>query len=181
MKPLFRLRLPATQINDWAGRYDYDDKPLAPLVQAVNQRGFLTQKEFLTVCRWKTPRSQPRCQKNSPEFICGVTKFRQDGGLFIQILRRPAPTGQVAGQVTGQVAITILAHCRQPRIAKEIQSLVDIRHRETSLHDHLNPPLKKRWLRRSIPSKPTSRLQRYLTTAEGNKWLRKVAATGQQL
>jgi len=137
-------------------------------------------------------------------------QFRQDGGQFIQTLRRPAPTGQVAAQVigqvpvpatgqvagqptgqvagqptgqvagqpTGQVAITILAHCRQPRTAKEIQSLVGIRHRETFLHNYLNPLLKKRWLRRTIPGKPTSRLQRYLTTAQGNKRLRRNAAAG---
>lgn len=113
-------------------------------------------------------------------------QFRQDGGQFIQTLSRPVPaaaqvtaqmpgpvTGQVAGQVTGQVAISILAHCREPRTAKEIQSIVGIRHRETFLQNYLNPLLKKRWLRRTIPGKPTSRLQRYLTTAEGSKWLRK--------
>ena len=39
-------------------------------------------------------------------------QFRQDGGQFIQTLRRPAKTGQVTGQVTVQVAVNILAHCR---------------------------------------------------------------------
>ena len=29
---------------------------------------------FLVVCRWKSPRSQPRCRTNSPEFICEVTR-----------------------------------------------------------------------------------------------------------
>lgn len=125
-------------------------------------------------------------------------QFRQDGGQFIQTLRRPRgattgqvtaqvtgqvpvpAAGQVAGQVTGQVAAHVLAQCQEPRTAKEIQSLIGIRHRETFLDNYLNPLLKNGWLRRTIPGKPTSRLQRYQTTAEGTKWLRHNATAAHQ-
>ena len=116
-------------------------------------------------------------------------RFRQDGGQFVQTLRRPKlartgqvtgqlagqvsppTTGQVAGQVTGQVAANVLSYCQEPRTAKEIQSLVSIRHRETFLENYLNPLLKKGWLKRTVPGKPTSRLQRYRTTGQGIKCL----------
>ena len=78
MKTAFRLRFPISQIEYWAKHYDYqavdDEKKFLPIARAVKRRGYLTKKEFLTVCRWKTPRSQPRCRKNSPDFIRDVTK-----------------------------------------------------------------------------------------------------------
>jgi ATP-dependent DNA helicase RecG len=122
-------------------------------------------------------------------------QFRQEGGQFIQILRRPRPaatgqvtgqvpppgsgqlTVQVAGQVTAQVAAAVLSYCQEPRTAKEIQLLIGLRHRETFLANYLNPLLKKAWLKRTVPGRPTSRLQRYRTTGQGMKWLLASAAS----
>jgi hypothetical protein len=74
----FRLRFPISKIEYWAKHYDYeandDEKKIVPIARAVKRRGYLTKKEFLIVCRWKTPRSRPRCRKNSPDFIRDVTK-----------------------------------------------------------------------------------------------------------
>jgi len=69
-----QLRFPVQQVGYWADRYDYDDSLIASMVPAVKRRGFLTKQEFLTVCRWKTPRSQPRCRTNPPDLIREVTK-----------------------------------------------------------------------------------------------------------
>jgi hypothetical protein len=72
----FRLRFPISELSSWAEHYDYEDddqKEILPFVPAVKRRGYLTKKEFLTVCRWKSRRSQSRCRKNSPEFIRAVT------------------------------------------------------------------------------------------------------------
>lgn len=74
MKTRFQLRFPVRDIASWAKRFEDDEKAILPIVPAVRRRGFLTKKEFLVVCRWKSPRSQPRCRTNSPEFICEVTK-----------------------------------------------------------------------------------------------------------
>jgi hypothetical protein len=70
----FELRFPIRDIGHWAGRYEYDETPILPIVSDVKERGFLTKKDFLTACRWKTARSQSRCRENSSEFICEVTK-----------------------------------------------------------------------------------------------------------
>jgi len=35
----------------------------------VRRRGYLTKREFLTICRWKSPRSIRHCEKNSPARI----------------------------------------------------------------------------------------------------------------
>jgi hypothetical protein len=42
---------------------------------AAKERGHLTRDEFLTLCRWKTPRSGPRCAKNSEGLIREATRF----------------------------------------------------------------------------------------------------------
>lgn len=69
----FQLRFPTRDISYWAERYEYDETPILPIVSEVKRRGFLTKKDFLTACRWKTARSQSRCRENSSEFICAVT------------------------------------------------------------------------------------------------------------
>ena len=69
----FQVRFPTNEIRQWADRYEEDDDAILKLVPVVRERGFLTKDEFLTVCRWKTARSQSRCRKNSEEFIREVT------------------------------------------------------------------------------------------------------------
>jgi Ku70/Ku80 beta-barrel domain len=44
---------------------------LSLLVQA---RGYFTKNEFLALCRWKTPRTQPRCAENEEAFVNEVTR-----------------------------------------------------------------------------------------------------------
>ena len=57
-----------------------------------------------------------------------------------------------------------------PRKASEIQGLVGIKHRQTFRENYLSALIAKGWLERTIFDKPKSRLQRYRTTEEGNKW-----------
>lgn len=74
--PRFRLRFPEHQIPYWAGRYAYPgeadiEERVAP---AARSRGHLTREEFLALCRWKTPRSQPRCSRNTEAAVEEVTR-----------------------------------------------------------------------------------------------------------
>jgi hypothetical protein len=50
-----------------------DDMPetrqLIEDLRVVRQRGHLTRSQFLTICRWKSPRSIRHCMKNSPHRI----------------------------------------------------------------------------------------------------------------
>ena len=71
----FQLRFLPKDIQYWADRYDYGDDAIEDIAPGVRRRKFLTKKEFLAVCRWKSPRSQPRCQTNSPGFVREVTRI----------------------------------------------------------------------------------------------------------
>lgn len=63
----FRLRFDAAEIPHWAKGYSYpgEDKIEMVLAPKARRRGHLTRREFLTLCEWKTPRSKPKCAKNS--------------------------------------------------------------------------------------------------------------------
>ena len=71
----FALRFPAAKIGDWASKYDVAvdalvEKEVGPAAKA---RGYLKGDEFLALARWKTPRSQPRCEKNDAAYVEEVT------------------------------------------------------------------------------------------------------------
>ena len=88
----------------------------------------------------------------------------------------PGKTGQVTGQVAGQVAPWIrdvLAACSaSPQPAKVLQAITGIKHRETFQRNYLDHLLTEGWLERTIPDKPTSRLQQYRLTEKGQATLR---------
>jgi len=56
-----------------ANELTLDDMPetrqLIQDLRVVRQRGHLTRSEFLTICRWKSPRSIRHCMKNSAHRI----------------------------------------------------------------------------------------------------------------
>ncbi|MBN2577283.1 MAG: DUF4062 domain-containing protein [Deltaproteobacteria bacterium] len=96
---------------------------------------------------------------------------------------RPPAAGQVAGQVTGQVTgqvagqveawiARVLATCvREPQSRQALQDSAGIRHRETFQRNYLDLLLARGLIERTIPGKPTSRLQRYRITRKGRAWL----------
>jgi hypothetical protein len=74
--PTFALRFPPGRLRDYFGRYSADgDRRVMPIADAVRKRGHFTRDEFLSVCHWKSPRSQPRCQRNEGEFVREVTSI----------------------------------------------------------------------------------------------------------
>ena len=69
--------MPEDELSLWAGRYSYPgeaeiEKRAAPTARA---RGYLLRDEFLELCRWKTPRSQPRCAENGEDYVCEVSRI----------------------------------------------------------------------------------------------------------
>jgi hypothetical protein len=74
---LFKLRFPGSQILRWAELYSYpgEGKIVDDLSPRVRTRGYLTRAEFLDLCRWKTPRSQPRCATNSSAQVREATQI----------------------------------------------------------------------------------------------------------
>ena len=82
----------------------------------------------------------------------------------------PQVTGQVTVQVTGQVtaqvqrllAVMVAAHSRS-----ELQVLLGLKHRDSFIAIYLEPALAAGWVEMTVPTKPTSRLQRYRLTPRG--------------
>lgn len=86
------------------------------------------------------------------------------GGFMVTVYKKIT-------QVTGQVTLRILSFCQQPQKASAIQSLLNLKHRETFFNNYLKPLLSKGLLSLTIPEKPKSRLQRYRTTDKGKELL----------
>jgi hypothetical protein len=88
----FRLRLPENELATWAKRYSYPgDAEIEARVKPARARGHLLRDEFLALCRWKTPRSQPRCRRNRDDDIRDVTRIAlstTDEELKIRVLLR---------------------------------------------------------------------------------------------
>jgi hypothetical protein len=64
---VFKLRFPPSEIPRWAKSYSYagENRLVDELSPRVRARGYLKRAEFLELCRWKSPRSQPRCARNT--------------------------------------------------------------------------------------------------------------------
>ena len=78
----FTLRFSERDIAKWSARYDYPPDSVIEneIVPRVRKSGCLTKPDFLTICRWKTPRSQSRCAGNSAEFIESVSRVALSTG-----------------------------------------------------------------------------------------------------
>jgi hypothetical protein len=75
---VFRLRFPPSEIPRWAKTYASspgEDRIVDQLSPRARARGYLTRAEFLELCRWKTPRSQPRCATNTAAQIREATEI----------------------------------------------------------------------------------------------------------
>jgi len=87
--------------------------------------------------------------------------------------------GQTGGQTSGQTALTdqatmhatmqaekVLQFCIEPRSRNEIQSFLDLKNRDYFRKEILNPLIKEGKLALTIPDKPKSPKQRYITRNE---------------
>src|SRR5437667_9468045 len=73
--PTLRLRMPESDLTRWAEGYAYPgDGDVEKRGAAACARGYLRRDEFLELCRWKTPRSQPRCATNGEDYVRDVTR-----------------------------------------------------------------------------------------------------------
>ena len=70
-------------------------------------------------------------------------------------------------QVTAQVKMVLTAALHGPKTREELQEALGVVHREHFRNAYLEPLLNNGYLERTIPGKPTSRLQKYRLTAKG--------------
>ena len=71
------------------------------------------------------------------------------------------------GDLTAQVTAQVVWHCRVPRTAREIMTLLGLKHRKTFRTNYLQPLLDAEWLEMTIPDKPRSGKQQYRLTDKG--------------
>ena len=92
-----------------------------------------------------------------PEFLLS------DG--FTVIIRRK--TVQVTDQVDPWIMRVLAACQKQPLKSIDLQQVAGIKHRVTFQQNYLDRLLEENWLERTIPDKPSSRLQKYRITTKG--------------
>jgi predicted HTH transcriptional regulator len=80
------------------------------------------------------------------------------------------PTTQVTTQVAEQVA-RVLRAAAEPAPREQLQEAMGLQNREHFRQKYLEPLVTKGWLERTVPDKPTSRLQKYRLTDKGRAWL----------
>ena len=81
------------------------------------------------------------------------------------------PVAQVTAQVTAQVEKLLGAVMNSALSRKELQSVTGIKHREHLRKAYIDLLITSGWIERTIPDKPTSRLQKYWITEKGRTWL----------
>jgi hypothetical protein len=69
----FRLRFERSQIDHWAKGYLYQGEENVEQKSNAKKLGYLSKKDFLALCEWKTLRSRRFCKTNGEEFIRSVT------------------------------------------------------------------------------------------------------------
>jgi hypothetical protein len=74
----FNLRFAEKDVGKWFEQYP--PAALNPVIEKqivprVRKEGFVVRKDFMTLCRWKTNRTQSRCAQNSSEFIKSVSQI----------------------------------------------------------------------------------------------------------
>ncbi len=80
------------------------------------------------------------------------------------------PTTQVTTQVAEQVAKALRAAV-EPAPREQLQEAMGLQNREHFRQTYVEPLVTGGWLERTVPDKPTSRLQKYRLTEKGRAWL----------
>ena len=101
-------------------------------------------------------------------------EYEETGGNFVVIFKRKYEpvTEQVTKQVPSKyqastMQVKILNFCKEPRSRDEIQKCVNLKHREYFRSGILNPLIKAGSIAMTVPDKPKSSKQKYITTKKG--------------
>ena len=73
----FKLKIPKNQIKAYASRYSYnnEDKMFDEIAPKIQKQKYLTKKDLMSICRWKSPRIVPRANENESKFVKEVTSI----------------------------------------------------------------------------------------------------------
>ena len=82
----------------------------------------------------------------------------------------------------GSGILDMISRCRQaatePSSRESLQDALGMKDREHFRKTYLDPLVSAGWLERTIPDKPTSRLQKYRLTDKDRAWLAKKKSNG---
>lgn len=112
----------------------------------------------------------PESTKPSTTQVTTQDKQREDNVLGDLAAQLGLPATQVTTQVAEQVA-KLLRAADVPARREELQEAIGLQNREHFRQTYLEPMVSGGWLERTVPDKPTSRLQQYRLTARGRAWL----------
>ncbi|HEY8749635.1 MAG TPA: hypothetical protein VIM11_16750 [Tepidisphaeraceae bacterium] len=77
MDNMFRMRFQIINVDHWASRYNADDPREVHLEGSIaasaKKLGYLTKHDLFEICRWKSPRTSGRCDRNDEDFVRAVT------------------------------------------------------------------------------------------------------------
>ncbi|MBW1799024.1 MAG: hypothetical protein JRJ21_11675 [Deltaproteobacteria bacterium] len=95
--------------------------------------------------------------------------------FFIATLTRPESTQkEVTDQVTMEVTMEVarlLPFCLQPVNRRILQEKFGLSNADHFRKAYILPAIKGGWIEMTISDKPKSRLQKYILTGKGRKWL----------
>jgi len=97
-------------------------------------------------------------------------KLEEIGDYFKAVLTCPVVIGQEPDKSPDKSMM--LYYCQQPKSIKEMMVHFNFNRRETFVNNHLKPLVNSGLIRMTIPEKPTSSKQKYLTTEQGITELR---------
>ena len=86
--------------------------------------------------------------------------------------------GPSRDKVTAQVTAQVLNFCHEPRKSSGIMELIGLKHWKTFQANYLKPFLQQGLLAMTIPEKPTTSKQRYVTTKTGKETLKTEICSG---
>jgi ATP-dependent DNA helicase RecG len=129
-------------------------------------------EKIMDACK-KAELPPPEFQERSGGFVVTLNKtIVQNAGEKAQVTGQV--TRQAIAQVTAQVTAQVGEFCGEARSAKDIMNMLNLKHWKTFQTNYLTPLLDADFIERTIPDKPTSRLQKYRLTEKGKQILENI-------
>jgi len=97
--------------------------------------------------------------------------------VTMEVIRLLSLQSALSRVMPPQVEDAIMIFCEHPRSAAELQALMGFRDRKHFQTAYLRPMLEAGWLARTIPDKPNSRNQRYITTEKGKQHIQNLVTS----
>ncbi len=154
---------------------DTHPRDVTVALSSLVQRGMLGSSGAHKRTFYFLPGERPAAEATPIGFeLPGLEAKTQTGTATTEVKTTTQVTTHVTTQVTVQVttqAVGLLKAARKPRTRDELQEAIGLRNREHFRKAHLEPLLAAGLLAMTIPDKPRSSQQRYVTTPEGERFL----------